>query len=74
MRSWFAAAKRYCSATVRFPEDSRFCAGRALEVESSAVANVSNQTHDFGNEIRDLARDAKETGMNVILGLGCRGR
>ena len=74
MRSWFAAARRYCSATVRFPEDSRLWDVRARGVESSNAANARNQTYDFGNEIRDLACDPRGADMKVILGSGCRGR
>ena len=73
MRSWFAAASRYCSATVRFPEDSRLWAGRTRVVESSSVANARVLRCDFGNEIRELTHAAKEAGMKLILGLGYRG-
>ena len=72
MRSSFAAARRYCSATVRLPEDSRPWAVSTRGVESSNVANAIDKRCDFGNEIRDLTHAAKEAGMKLILGLGYR--
>jgi hypothetical protein len=72
-RSSFAAARRYCSATVRFPEDSRPWPGSTRVAESSKTANATDKRCDFGNEIIDLTHAAKEAGMKLILGMGYRG-
>ena len=67
-----AAARRYCSATVRlFSEAKALWAWRLGVIEASArVATAS----DFVNEIKGFRRDFREGRMEVILGLRCRVR
>ena len=78
MRSWLAAARRYCSATVRFAKESKvwawLWAGRRCAAASSRVASAKGRRREFCNEIRELAYAAREADMKVILGLGCRSR
>ena len=72
MRSSFAAARRYCSATERFG-DSKLWAETVCDAANN-ITNASSHRWDFDNEIRDLADAAKGACIKAILGMGCRAR
>ena len=67
-----AAARRYCSATVRlFSEARALWAWRLGVMDPSARIAMAN---DFANEIKEFKPGFREGRMEVILGLRCRVR
>ena len=67
-----AAAKRYCSATVRlFSEVKALRAWRLGVIDARARVAAAS---DFANEIKGFRPGFREGRMEVILGLRCRVR
>jgi hypothetical protein len=67
-----AAARRYCSATVRlFAEAKALWAWRLGAIDASATVATAS---DFVNEIKGFRLDFREGRMEVILGFRCRVR